>query len=497
MALRTWSVIGLLIVVLVGVRASPSLAKIDIPPRTFSFDIKPQTPLKDLLPAPPKTLTPPAPWIDDPALAPEISLGEPVSKKSKDAMEEIAHLYAKINHLNHRDPKIPDGFLEALLAHRGDLRGVPFLMGKECRSPADKAAKFAAVVRVIQREMDPSNFPTRFTIPERLPMPARASGPADAADVLPPSPPPTLSPREIVWRRLNSKLTWAELEPRIPPGTTADELDQALVAALVQMIAPDSPIYGPGLPWRLAKIRHADATRALAKLALFSPDKTVRQAAVEGLKGRPADESAGVLMGAFQYPLPAAAERSAEALVALGRNDVLAKLVDVLDQPDPRAPAERTGGAVVRELVRVNHLRNCALCHPPGNTPDTPGDVLQGSTPMPDRSASRSGGRYGFSESPDILVRIDMTYLRQDFSLVLPVKDAEPWPANQRFDFFVRTRDVTSDEAAECRRQLQEQVKTAGQPYHRAALTALRGLTGRDAGTSPEAWREMLKDGKN
>ena len=35
-----------------------------------------------------------------------------------------------------------------------------------------------------------------------------------------------------------------------------------------------------------------------------------------------------------------------------------------------------------------------------------------------------------------------------------PVEDANPWPEMQRFDFMVRTRAVTEDEAAQYREKL-------------------------------------------
>ena len=56
--------------------------------------------------------------------------------------------------------------------------------------------------------------------------------------------------------------------------------------------------------------------------------------------------------------------------------------------------------------------------------------------------------------SPDLMIRIDVTYLRQDFSALLPVADAHPWPDSQRFDFFVRERKLTDEEAAVYRGKL-------------------------------------------
>jgi len=106
------------------------------------------------------------------------------------------------------------------------------------------------------------------------------------------------------------------------------------------------------------------------------------------------------------------------------------------------------------------------------------------------------GGYQNMPSTPDILVRIDMTYLRQDFSLMMPVADAQPWPEMQRFDFLVRTRPITPTEvqAYESRRETDE----PGRPsvYHRAALFALRELSGRDAEATPQAWRKVLNIAK-
>ncbi len=55
---------------------------------------------------------------------------------------------------------------------------------------------------------------------------------------------------------------------------------------------------------------------------------------------------------------------------------------------------------------------------------------------------------YYSPSAPDIVVRADATYPRQDFSMLLKVADAEPWPEMQRFDYLVRTRVPTESEAA-------------------------------------------------
>src|SRR5207244_5045541 len=108
----------------------------------------------------------------------------------------------------------------------------------------------------------------------------------------------------------------------------------------------------------LATVPHADATKALAKLALFSAEDEVRSAAIDGLKLRREKDYTSVLLQGFVYPLPAVSKRAAEALVKLDRQDLIPNLLDVLEQPDPRLPVKNQ----VREVVRVNHHRNCLLC---------------------------------------------------------------------------------------------------------------------------------------
>jgi len=115
-------------------------------------------------------------------------------------------------------------------------------------------------------------------------------------------------------------------------------------------------------------------------------------------------------------------------------------------------------------------------------------------TPLPDRPVPDSfapQGGYGGSSIPDILVRFDITYLRQDFSAALPVENAKPWPDKQRFDFLIRSREVSTDEA----RVLRDMLKPAAgalSPYQNAALSALRQLTGRDAEPTATAWRKVI-----
>jgi hypothetical protein len=232
------------------------------------------------------------------------------------------------------------------------------------------------------------------------------------------------------------------------------------------------------------------AGRALVHRALFEPDPALRGGAVQLLRERPAAEVRTTLLDAFRYPWPTAADHAADALAALDDRGAVAGLLRLLDQPDPAAPFSGDDGTVlVREVVRVNHLHNCLLCHAPsGDRADPARSVV----PSPDRplSASQSPGSsspYGGSSAADqLFTRFDVTYLRPDFSLTLDVANPGLWPKQQRFDFFVRTRLARSDD-------LTCTAAEGAYPQRAAVLRALRRLTGRDFGERSEDWRTGLR----
>jgi hypothetical protein len=263
----------------------------------------------------------------------------------------------------------------------------------------------------------------------------------------------------------------------------------------MQVLAPEPPSFRQGLVKYLSGVAHAEATRALARLAIFSTEEEVRQSAVEALKVRRERDYTDVLVQGLRYPLPAVARRAADAIVKLERTDLIARLVDALDEPDPRAPVTQEADGktvtVVRELVRVNHHRNCLLCHAPGNTDTVSPDTLTAGVPVPNEPLSQPFEGYNNS-SPDLLVRIDVTYLRQDFSVRQPVADANPWPEMQRFDFLVRTRELTEAEVAAYREKFAKPEPGRPSPYQKAALAALRELTGKDTEPTAAGWRRLL-----
>jgi hypothetical protein len=437
--------------------------------RHFHFRIDPKTPLKDLLPEPPKTRADGRPVTgDDLARVPEVSFQEPIrNEHAKPGPEElqpdneesvrqeiaIAYQIARINHLNFQKP---DNFLAELRAARPDLAGLPFAAGEACYSDGERSKRFVkelARLRTAQRS---------------------AVLHTDANEFI-------LDPGRF-WARYRTK--------KLPEGGESP----ARVAAMMQVLTVEPSDLRTGLVNLLADVDDASATQALARLAVFSAADEVRHAAVGALSDRRRADYTDVLLQALRYPWPAVARRAAEAIARLDRRDLLPQLVDALDEPDPRAPVTRESGGksvpVVRELVRVNHHRNCLLCHPPGNV-DADEVSATAPVPLPCQPLPSSLGDYGEAKA-ELLVRFDVTYLRQDFAVMQPVADAAPWPEMQRFDFLVRTRELTDAESTAFREAFANPNPKNPSPYRQAALAALRELTRKDAEPTAAAWRRVL-----
>ena len=86
-------------------------------------------------------------------------------------------------------------------------------------------------------------------------------------------------------------------------------------------------------------------------------------------------------------------------------------------------------------------------------------------------------------------VRADVTYLRQDFSIMLPVPYAEPWPMMQRYDFVVRVRPLRDQEAL----MLMDRMPAKETEHKNTIVQALQDLTGLQyAGHSAAVWRPLL-----
>src|SRR5262249_35695133 len=146
-----------------------------------------------------------------------------------------------------------------------------------------------------------------------------------------------------------------------------------------------------------------------------------RTTAVDALKSRPRAEYLDVLVEGLSYPWAPVANHAAEALISLQLREVVPRLIRMLDDGDPRIVFQKNANGkpvfLIRELVRINHLRNCLLCHAPAfnNRDPVVGHV-------PDSAESLSPAYSRDQRSPPF-VRADVTYIRQDFAVMQPVVD--------------------------------------------------------------------------
>jgi hypothetical protein len=470
------------------------------PPRQFDLKFDKTASPKDLLPAAPKFTPITGPVLtDDLKKIPEVTFqAAPASGGKSDPTNEAARQIAKINHVN---AKKTDAFMATLLANRPDLAGMPFAMGDDCRTHGDRVKHFTQAAQTVRQALGggvpqpapnfrPSRAPQTGAVPVNTGVVLTNVSFIQTADVIS----EVTSFSLPFWRQFNELCEQQDTNVR-RDKETAELVTLARIAALTQMLAAESPEIRLGLVKYLTGVPHIEATKALGRMAIFSPENDIRAAAITALKVRREKDYTDILVKGLRYPWPAVAKRAAEAITKLERTDLAPELIAVLDSTDPRLPTTKEVGGkkvvVVREMVKMNHHRNCLMCHAPAgsgvpNPSAITAEVAVQGQPLPQPFE-------GYRQSTqELMIRLDVTYLRQDFSASLTVRDAHPWPDAQRFDFFVRERTLTDDEATSYRDELTPKEAGVLSPYHKAVVTALRDLTGKDAAPTAEAWRKLL-----
>jgi hypothetical protein len=405
-------------------------------------------------------------WTSELLKVPEVDLHTPPQRPiSKEAARKAITDTTAL--ARERDKKTQDGFIRSLQKERDNLAGLPFLLGDKCRLEASAAHVFRTAVVGLRG----------------------AGAGRDAAGASRMNRPFNVA---AFWQAWTSPY-YASSRSRSQPSAAPPEARAAHgVAAMTQILGPANQETRLALVEVLRGIEHPKADDALIKAVLYDVDVEVREQALLGLISRPSQgplkANLKKLAEGLKHPWPVVAERAAKALVALGGEEAAPLLNDFLKEPDPAAPfvieREGTKRLAVREVVRINHHRNCQLCHAPVEQPAGVAEQLEPglvgvvpslAEPLPPIQYYPSGLR-----DFDMGIRADVTYLRQDFSVTLPVEDSGPWPKAQRFDFLVRTRVLHDSEAAALRD------RPPLSPQHQAALAALRELTGADFG-----WRAV------
>jgi sugar lactone lactonase YvrE len=261
------------------------------------------------------------------------------------------------------------------------------------------------------------------------------------------------------------------------------------VPALMQLLMAENETIRLILVEQLSKIPGARASAALANRAVYDLNPEVRRAALEALKDRPQAEYRQVFLDGLRYPWDVINDHAAEALVALKMNDCVPTLVALLDEPAPNTAYETPKeGYMVREVVRVNHLHNCLMCH--ATSFDSTNDKVRGLVPNTHQPLPPAFSReYYGSTQTGTFVRADITYLQQDFSVPMPVTNYGLWPSVQRYDFMVRERRARFTEIL-----TKPNPNEARQPteHEKSIFFALRELTGQDPGPTAEDWKRLF-----
>ena len=201
----------------------------------------------------------------------------------------------------------------------------------------------------------------------------------------------------------------------------------------------------------------------------------MRDAAVAALKdARP--RSIATSCSRRRYPWAVPAQHAAEAVAMLKDAGSVPVLVSLLKLPDPAGPLTiNKSRHVLQDVVRLNHLNNCMMCHPPAATSNEPVLGIDPVVMLPftmqtptmvvgvQRTMGRSGGHGSAGPATTVtavpgtrtvtiqlplLIRGDITYLRQDFSVQQPVGVVRPIQGTNTAQ---RRASITSSARESCR----------------------------------------------
>lgn len=348
--------------------------------------------------------------------------------------------------------------IKALVADRPDLAGLPLVMEDDCRMSGPRSISMDHVSRRIGPVL--SRFDA-FSTRSRNFDPNLAS-----------------KRRELLSQNISA------IKSVVPSNKKKNQQELLTVDQMLQIEEPELRLELVGM---LGKSRSKVSANLLACYVKFDLDETVRMSATKALSNFPLDWVRPKLLEGLRYPWPDAAKHAAEGLVRLNDTKAIPKLVEYLQSPDPTTPqVSKEGHYVKRELVAINHLKNCMLCHA-----DSAAESDKGRAPVP--SWERPLPQLYYNARPSGLVaRADVTYLRQDFSVVQKVDNPGRWPADQRFDYVVRKTKLTDDEAKALQKKAGD---NSFDEYREAIVFALQMLTDQTPSNNSYAnWKKIATD---
>ncbi|MDB2686622.1 hypothetical protein N9Y42_05375, partial [Mariniblastus sp.] len=370
-------------------------------------------------------------------------------------LNERTQLFSRINDLQSQLHEIrTEAFepLEELLSKRPDLKDLPLAMGEECHMDPESASTMAEVSSRVGAAV------SRFD----------GFGSRDIA-------------QNDVWR-------FAIIKNEIEKCSSLQDREQVL-KTIDQILQIDHPRLRMQLVETLRQKESPAGIEMLVKRAKYDLVPEIRQAAADALNDYSFESFRGQLLDGLKYPWHVAAQHSAEALVRLDDQDAVPELVEMLKLADPRLPQKVDDDSYLqRELVAVNHMRNCMLCHAPSRTVN---DSARGLTPSWDQPIPI--GYYQVNKPTGVFVRADIIYLRQDFSVLQPVKNNGPWPKEQRFDYLVQNKKLNKKVA----KQAIKAITNEPNLNREAIVYALRELTDQQpADDSYKTWLAIVKKRK-
>ena len=185
-------------------------------------------PADTLLPAPPMTDFAPVYLGEDLSSVPELMLEASPELTKEEWASRKARTAAAALYLNEKEQ---DGYLKAVMSNRADLAGLPFALGGACRTTGSLTKSFKEAAEAIRR--------------------------GKAAAMLEEVPGPEAS-------------------------KAREQFYQTRLAVVAQVIPAEDSAHQRAMVLALASVPRPDATRALARLAVFATDNSTRASAIEG-----------------------------------------------------------------------------------------------------------------------------------------------------------------------------------------------------------------------
>lgn len=348
--------------------------------------------------------------------------------------------------------------LKEMLESREDLKGLPIVMGDDCRMNEADSLTMHKVSLDLSRTMAFIDRATNLSSSVRQQQ----------------------SPQQI---KVNLYMAVKKIEQTL----NAPERENQRLLTVDQILQARPLEMRKTFVKSLAMESSQTAANLLTCYVKYDLDESVRMLATKALSDFPRKSIRGKLLDGIDYPWTPAALHSAEALVRLNDTSAVPMLVEKLQDLNPNLMFEQTTKSYVkRELVAINHFKNCMLCHADGDRRSRGRAVVpEWDRPIP--------VRYYHSNSDSLLARADITYMRQDFSVMRNIADEnrvpKSWPESQRFDYVVK-RTTLADEAEY--KSLAE--RPTNEKYQRrdAIIFALRKLTDLEPeDNSYENWKAL------